>query len=158
MCLPDDWGQGYRNVWLGVSAELQYLADRRMDTLRNIPAKLRWVSCEPLLRPLKLNLQGFSWVVCRWGCRKLDGKMHQEFPVPTLTCTGTGAAKQKEHILRTLDESQINRFGDATENLIQPEYYNNQETVSILLTTPASNAQLSALQAKFPGFTITQKP
>ncbi len=54
--LPEDLGpSGYENVWLGVSVELQRYANR-MDILRNIPAKVRWVSAEPFLGPLSLDL------------------------------------------------------------------------------------------------------
>jgi protein gp37 len=60
--LPGDWGAGYENVWLGVTVESQQYASR-MDTLRAIPAKIRWVSAEPLLGPLSLNLAGYSWIV-----------------------------------------------------------------------------------------------
>lgn len=61
-CLSKDWGNGYPNVWLGVSVEHGgYLW--RMDVLRKIPAALRFVSAEPLLGPLVLDLRGFNWVI-----------------------------------------------------------------------------------------------
>jgi protein gp37 len=50
--LPADWGQGYKNVWLGVSAENQEYADERIPILLNTPAAVRWVSAEPLLGPI----------------------------------------------------------------------------------------------------------
>lgn len=37
------------NAWLGVSAENQEQADQRIPWLLNTPAKVRFVSCEPLL-------------------------------------------------------------------------------------------------------------
>ena len=53
--LPKDWGpNGYENVWIGVSVENQDYA-WRIDHLRNIHAKLKWVSAEPLLGPLDLT-------------------------------------------------------------------------------------------------------
>lgn len=60
---PDGWAKQWRHVWLGVSAEDQYFADKRMDLLRNIPTRVRWVSCEPLLAPINLNLTDFHLVV-----------------------------------------------------------------------------------------------
>lgn len=53
--LPDDWGAGYPNVWLGVSVEHQ---DRifRLERLATIPAVVRFVSAEPLLGPVDLAL------------------------------------------------------------------------------------------------------
>ena len=50
--LPGDWGNGYRNVWLGVTAENQEEADRRIPILLATPAAVRWVSAEPLLGPI----------------------------------------------------------------------------------------------------------
>jgi len=53
--LPRDWGQGYANVWLGVTAENQTEAERRLPILLfDIPAAGRFVSCEPLLGPIDL--------------------------------------------------------------------------------------------------------
>lgn len=60
---PDGWAKQWRHVWLGVSAEDQHFADKRMDMLRNIPTRVRWVSCEPLLAPVALNLTDYHLVV-----------------------------------------------------------------------------------------------
>ena len=43
-----------RNVWLGVSIENQEWADRRIPLLREAPAAVRFLSCEPLLGPINL--------------------------------------------------------------------------------------------------------
>lgn len=53
--LPDDWGGGYPNVWLGTTVENQDEAERRIPHLLNVPAALHFVSCEPLLGPLELR-------------------------------------------------------------------------------------------------------
>jgi protein gp37 len=50
------------NVWMGVSVENQRWTCR-VDDLRKVPAKVRFVSCEPLLGPLRLDLEGISWVI-----------------------------------------------------------------------------------------------
>lgn len=50
------------NVWMGVSVENQKYA-HRVDYLRRVPAKVRFLSCEPLLGPLELNLEGIHWVI-----------------------------------------------------------------------------------------------
>lgn len=42
------------NVWLGVSVESQYWADRRIPLLLQTPAALRFLSVEPLLGPVDL--------------------------------------------------------------------------------------------------------
>jgi protein gp37 len=51
------------NVWLGTSVELASFK-YRLDLLREVPAKVRFVSFEPLLGPLgRLNLDGISWAI-----------------------------------------------------------------------------------------------
>lgn len=43
------------NVWFGVSVEDQKRANERTPLLLEIPAKVRWLSLEPLLGPVELN-------------------------------------------------------------------------------------------------------
>lgn len=63
MGLPDDWGTGYPNVWLGVSVENRE-SKRRIDILRDVPATLRFLSLEPLLEDLgDLDLPGIGWAI-----------------------------------------------------------------------------------------------
>jgi protein gp37 len=50
------------NVWMGVSVEGQAYA-HRLGGLRQAPAAVRFVSAEPLLSPLKLDLAGIHWVI-----------------------------------------------------------------------------------------------
>ena len=51
------------NLWLGVSVEDMDVA-HRVDALRGIPVKVRFLSCEPLLGNLSaLNLEGIDWVI-----------------------------------------------------------------------------------------------
>jgi protein gp37 len=70
------------NVWLGVTAENQRMADERIPRLLDTPAAVRFVSCEPLLGPLDLSdwlrescdinrhcldhadLAALDWVIC----------------------------------------------------------------------------------------------
>ena len=61
--LPPDWGDGYPNVWLGVSIEDNEHV-WRADVLRKIPARTRFISAEPLLGALPdLDLRGFHWLI-----------------------------------------------------------------------------------------------
>jgi protein gp37 len=53
--LPADWGDGYPNVWLGTTVENQEEADRRIHHLLNVPARIRFLSCEPLLGQIDFN-------------------------------------------------------------------------------------------------------
>lgn len=50
------------NVWIGVSVESQKYA-HRVDALREVSAAVRFLSCEPLLGPLQLDLAGIDWVI-----------------------------------------------------------------------------------------------
>jgi len=50
------------NVWMGVSIESQRWLER-VDALKNTPAAIKFLSCEPLLGPLNIDLQGIDWVI-----------------------------------------------------------------------------------------------
>jgi protein gp37 len=51
------------NLWMGVSVENARVLGR-VDDLRQVPAAVRFLSCEPLLGPLDgLNLSGIHWVI-----------------------------------------------------------------------------------------------
>jgi protein gp37 len=51
------------NVWMGVSVENECVVDRVRD-LATVPAKVRFLSCEPLVGPLpRLPLRGIHWVI-----------------------------------------------------------------------------------------------
>ncbi len=55
-----DWPD---NVWMGVSVETEKYCFR-IDQVRAVPAKIRFLSLEPLLGPLpNLNLDGIHWVI-----------------------------------------------------------------------------------------------
>jgi hypothetical protein len=62
--LPEDWGDGYPNVWLGVTVENRTQGLPRIDILREVPAACRFLSVEPLLEDLgDLDLTGISWAI-----------------------------------------------------------------------------------------------
>lgn len=50
------------NVWAGVSVESQAWL-WRSEVLKKIPARIKFLSCEPLLGPLKLSLENLQWVI-----------------------------------------------------------------------------------------------
>jgi protein gp37 len=54
-----DW---HENIWMGVSVENQNNI-HRVDYLKKIPASVRFISCEPLLGPLQLDLTDIQWVI-----------------------------------------------------------------------------------------------
>lgn len=126
-CLPADWNaqhslrecdntckvypcRHWPNVWLGVTAENQEMADRRIPILREIPAALRFVSVEPMLEPVRLDLMGIDWVICggesgpkrrpfdlAWA-RDLRDQC-QEAGVPFFYKQGSGLRPGEDHLL-----------------------------------------------------------
>lgn len=66
--LPSDWGDGYPNVWLGVSVESNN-EKHRIETLSKVPAKIRFISAEPLIGELTLDelsdvlKDNFHWMI-----------------------------------------------------------------------------------------------
>lgn len=68
-------GRPPANVWIGTTVEDQQRADERIPFLLEIPARVRFLSCEPLLGPLKIDhirladnqwfpMQHLHWVIC----------------------------------------------------------------------------------------------
>jgi protein gp37 len=66
---------------MGVSIEKQDNAIRA-DYLRQVPARVRFISAEPLLEPVTLNLDGIHWVIAggesQPGCRPMDIQWAQD--------------------------------------------------------------------------------
>jgi protein gp37 len=50
------------HIWMGTSVENQRV-DYRIRHLRHLPAALRFLSCEPLLGPIQLDLESIHWVI-----------------------------------------------------------------------------------------------
>jgi protein gp37 len=63
--VPSHWlMDGYPpNVWIGTSVEDQQRADERIPHLLTIPARVRFLSCEPLLGPVDLSAY---LTACEW--------------------------------------------------------------------------------------------
>jgi protein gp37 len=63
--LPKDWGDGYRNVWLGVTAEDQSFFDQRWLILQGIPAVIKFISYEPAIGSVSLPKHGPlpDWII-----------------------------------------------------------------------------------------------
>ncbi len=61
--LPDDWDEGYPNVWLGTSIEDERVLNR-VGQLTQTPAVVHFLSLEPLIGPLPvLPLEDVEWVI-----------------------------------------------------------------------------------------------
>jgi protein gp37 len=71
-CLPPDWGEGYPNVWIGISIENEKSALERIKILCEIPAKVRFLSCEPLIDEISMR---WKYVPKNW--REESGSVGQ---------------------------------------------------------------------------------
>lgn len=59
--LPDDWGEkGYPNVWIGLSAEDQGALAGRWFYFTQFPARVKFVSAEPLLGSLNFSVSYYD--------------------------------------------------------------------------------------------------
>ena len=68
--LPEDWGAGYPNVWIGVTCGARSSLNR-VDVLKQIPAAVRFISAEPLLEAIDFrpHLDGsIHWIIT--GCEQ----------------------------------------------------------------------------------------
>lgn len=60
--LPHDWKDGWPNVWLGATIENGDELRKRAHHLEAVPARVRFLSCEPLLGPLTVPFR-VDWVI-----------------------------------------------------------------------------------------------
>ncbi len=69
--LPPDWGEGWPNVWLGVTCGCNDAESiSRIPLLERIPAAVRFISAEPLLERVDFRpyLSGVDWIIT--GCER----------------------------------------------------------------------------------------
>lgn len=59
----EGWLDWSHNIWMGVSVENEKVVNR-IDLLRQTNARVKFLSCEPLIGPLpNMNLKGMDWVI-----------------------------------------------------------------------------------------------
>lgn len=80
-----------RNVWIGTSVENQRIAEQRLPHLLNLPAAIRFLSCEPLLGPLDLSLwfqrehySPIDWVIAGGESGSHSRPMHPDWAMALL--------------------------------------------------------------------------
>ena len=54
-CLPEDWGDGWENIFLNVTCETQRRADERLPLLLELPFKRKGLYCAPLLEAVTIG-------------------------------------------------------------------------------------------------------
>jgi protein gp37 len=126
-CLPEDWGQGWDNVWLGITVENQECADERIPLFLEISAKIKFLSIEPLLGSVDVSkyLHGIQWVIIGGESGNNTGKhLYRPCELEWIEsiikqCKKAGVAVfvkqlgthlQKEMGLKTRHGSDINEF------------------------------------------------
>ena len=71
------------NIWLGATVENQEMADRRIPALLKAPAKVRFLSCEPLLGRVNLaflaNASQLHWVIAGGESGQSARPMHPDW-------------------------------------------------------------------------------
>lgn len=95
------------NVWLGVSVENQATADERIPQLLQMPAAVRWLSCEPLLGPIN-----FRWVPYAW---QATGRTYREY------LEAKGSVNQHE-ALRKIDWVVVGGESGPNARAMHPEW------------------------------------
>jgi len=69
----EQWQWPFSNVWVGVTAENQEMANKRIPILLQIPAAIRFVSCNPLLGPIDLTRIAYDDITVIDALRGLHG-------------------------------------------------------------------------------------
>ena len=54
-CLPEDWQDGWDNIYFNVTCENQQRADERIPLLMDLPFKHKGLNCAPLLGPISIG-------------------------------------------------------------------------------------------------------
>ncbi|MBF0761694.1 phage Gp37/Gp68 family protein [Dysgonomonas mossii] len=81
------------NVWLGVTVDVSS-SKERIDSIRNIEASIKFLSCEPLLEDLgELNLNNIDWVIVGGESGSKARPMEKEWVLSIkMQCEQSGSA------------------------------------------------------------------
>lgn len=75
----EGWLEWPHNLWMGVTVENKDVIGR-IDNLRNTGARVKFLSCEPLLSSLSdMNLQGIDWVIVGGESGRTPRPMKEEW-------------------------------------------------------------------------------
>jgi len=81
VCLPNDWGDGFENVFFNVTCENQRRADERIPILLDLPFRHKGIMCAPLIGAVSiekyLSSGQIEQVIC--GGENYDGARHCNF-------------------------------------------------------------------------------
>jgi protein gp37 len=75
----EGWLEWTHNIWMGVSVENEKVM-KRIDLLKKTAARVKFLSCEPLIGPLrKMDLRGIDWVIVGGESGKRPREMKPEW-------------------------------------------------------------------------------
>lgn len=86
------------NVWLGTTVEDQERADLRIPALLQVPAAVRFLSCEPLLGPVDLSRASGPFQPFRsiwWDTKTSGGRPPQGHGIDWVICGGESGPKAR---------------------------------------------------------------
>jgi protein gp37 len=126
------------NVWMGTSVEDSRVL-HRVDVLRQIPAQIRFLSCEPLIGPLDdLDLKDIHWVIVggesgpgarfmdeRWVLHIKDLCVEDHIPFFFKQWGGTNK-KSTGRVLRGRVWNQLPKCLPSTSDQMEPAYAENK--------------------------------
>jgi protein gp37 len=77
----EGWLDWPHNLWMGVTVENSSVI-KRIDLLRQTGARVKFLSCEPLLSPLpEMNLHGIDWVIVGGESGRTPRPMKEEWVI-----------------------------------------------------------------------------
>lgn len=103
------------NVWIGTSCEDQATANERIQLLLQIPAAVRFLSCEPLLGPLDIA----KWLTPQW-CEYTDGS-RQCFQLPAINWVIAGG--ESGHGARPMHPDWVRSLRDQCASANVPFFF-----------------------------------
>lgn len=141
------WGRQWPlNVWLGVTIENQFFAEKRLPLLLRNPAAVRFISCEPLLGALDLS----TWFR-RVGFYPLDWVIAGGESGPTSRPTHPDWASR---ILRQCQEANIPFHFKQWGHWVPAELTKAGTSAQILTFDSARPAKMVAMTKKAAGRTL----
>ena len=89
----EGWLEWPHNLWMGVTVENKETM-HRIENLRNTSARVKFLSCEPLISSLpNMNLQGIDWVIVGGESGRTPRPMKEEWVMDIKEqCQKSGAA------------------------------------------------------------------
>jgi protein gp37 len=86
--VPPAWLTSWpEHVWIGCTVESQEYAEKRIPHLLAVPASVRFLSCEPLLEPVSLDLRKrYFGGGCKGGCFESDEYVSTDGAMRCLRC------------------------------------------------------------------------